>query len=152
MKCKVFKLRVVGEHLAEDEDNLNQFLEAVKVNQVQSTFIGDGQNYWSILVYYDEVTQDTVIDSVNSALNQEMPLTSLQKKLYDILIKWRDTQAEYENLPSYVVCYNQWIREMVTMPVTTLEDLAKIKGFGERRVKKYGDQILKIMEIYQKMG
>ncbi|NLK97379.1 MAG: hypothetical protein GX272_04760 [Epulopiscium sp.] len=152
MKCKVFKLRAVGEHLAEDEDNLNQFLEAVKVNQVQSTFIGDGQNYWSILVYYDEVTQDTVIDSVNSALNQEMPLTSLQKKLYDILIKWRDTQAEYENLPSYVVCYNQWIREMVTMPVTTLEDLAKIKGFGERRVKKYGDQILKIMEIYQKMG
>ena len=94
MKCKVFKLRAVGEHLAEDEDNLNQFLEAVKVNQVQSTFIGDGQNYWSILVYYDEVTQDTVIDSVNSALNQEMPLTSLQKKLYDILIKWRDTQAE----------------------------------------------------------
>ena len=55
-------------------------------------------------------------------------------------------------LALYVVCYNQWIREMVTMPVTTLEDLAKIKGFGERRVKKYGDQILKIMEIYQKMG
>ena len=62
----------------------------------------------------------------------------------------RDTQAEYENLPSYVVCYNQWIREMVTLPVKTLEDLEKIKGFGERRIKKYGDQILKIMEIYRK--
>ena len=43
------------------------------MNQVQSTFIGDGQNYWSILVYYDEVTQDTVIDSVN-LLKSEMPL------------------------------------------------------------------------------
>jgi superfamily II DNA helicase RecQ len=152
MKCKVFRLRVVGEHQEEDEDNLNQFLESVKVNQVQSTFIGDGQNYWSILVYFDEGSQESMKDSVNSALNQEIPLNSMQKKLHDILIKWRDTQAEYENLPSYVVCYNQWIREMVTLPVKTLEDLEKIKGFGERRIKKYGDQILKIMEIYQKMG
>ncbi|NLM12488.1 MAG: hypothetical protein GX209_01920 [Epulopiscium sp.] len=152
MKCKVFRLRVVGEHQGEDEDHLNQFLEEVKVHQVQSTFIGDGQNYWSILVYYDEILQEPVKDSVNSALNQEIPLNSAQKKLYDILIKWRDTQAEYENLPAYVVCYNQWIREMVTMPVTTLDDLRKIKGFGERRIKKYGDQILKIMEVYQKIG
>ena len=87
MKCKVFRLRVVGEHQEEDEDNLNQFLESVKVNQVQSTFIGDGQNYWSILVYFDEGSQESMKDSVNSALNQEIPLNSMQKKLHDILIK-----------------------------------------------------------------
>ncbi|NLK21914.1 MAG: hypothetical protein GX308_07510 [Epulopiscium sp.] len=150
MKCKIFRLRVVGEFQEEDEDNLNQFLESVRVNQIQSSFIGDGQNYWSILVYYDEV--EPIKDPVNSTLTQDITLTSAQKKLYDILIKWRDTQAEYENLPSYVVSYNQWIKEMVMLPVKTLQDLDKIKGFGERRVKKYGDQILKIMEVYQKIG
>ncbi|HHW66308.1 MAG: hypothetical protein PWP07_892 [Epulopiscium sp.] len=152
MKCKVFRLRVDGEYQAEDEEHLNQFLEAVKVHQVHSAFVGAELNYWSVLIYYDEIVQEPVKDSINSALTSEIPLNSMQKKLFDILIKWRDTQAEYENLPAYVVCYNQWIREIVTMPVKTLEDFKKIKGFGERRIKKYGEQILKIMEVYQKIS
>jgi superfamily II DNA helicase RecQ len=143
MKCKTFQLRVSKEYLDNDEDTLNQFLESVKVTQIQSAFVSEGGGYWSVLAYYEE---DNKPDPYIQA--EEVTMNSSKQKLYDILAKWRDNQAEYEHLPPYIVCYNQWLREIIDGPVRNMEDFNKIKGFGERRIKKYGEQIIRIIEVF----
>jgi DNA uptake protein ComE-like DNA-binding protein len=35
--------------------------------------------------------------------------------------------------------------QMATMSIKTPEDLLQVKGLGEKRVQKYGDEILRIL-------
>ena len=35
--------------------------------------------------------------------------------------------------------------QMATLPIETHEDLLQVRGLGEKRVQKYGDEILRIL-------
>jgi hypothetical protein len=50
-----------------------------------------------------------------------------------------------EGLKPYMIAHNAWLKAMVKLPVQTLDDFLGIKGFGEKRVRKYGDEILHIL-------
>jgi DNA uptake protein ComE-like DNA-binding protein len=39
--------------------------------------------------------------------------------------------------------------QMATMSIKTNEDLLQVKGLGEKRVQKYGDEILRILNVVQ---
>ncbi|MDQ3711159.1 MAG: HRDC domain-containing protein [Acidobacteriota bacterium] len=39
--------------------------------------------------------------------------------------------------------------QMATMSIKTNEDLLQVKGLGEKRVQKYGDEILRILNVIQ---
>lgn len=62
--------------------------------------------------------------------------------------EWRKGKADEKGFPVYVVCNNAQLREMAMSKPSTKEELKTIKGFGQKKVQDYGDEILRIMRSF----
>lgn len=139
MKCKVYNIRLSDE-FANDEANLNKFLDGIAVKRIFTSFTGMS---WFTLIFYEEVPY-----KVNSKSSEEIVLSPEEQELYDILRNWRNEQAKAGDLQPYIIANNLSLKHMVKKQVKTKEDLLQIKGFGAKRTEKYGDGILKVIESY----
>lgn len=76
---------------------------------------------------------------------QETPKDLELDDLYQKLKTWRKAQAEEEKLPAFCIFSNQVLESIVKKRPQIKEELLNIKGFGEKKFKKYGKQILEII-------
>lgn len=65
--------------------------------------------------------------------------------LFNTLRDWRGERARVEGIPSYVVCNNRQLADVVNKRPVSLTDLGHIDGFGDAKLKKYGAEILAIL-------
>ena len=49
---------------------------------------------------------------------------------------------------AFRICHNSHLMAIVDAKPETLEELAKVKGFGEVRTEKYGEDILAILNAF----
>lgn len=68
--------------------------------------------------------------------------------LYEQLSALRESIAEDEGKPHYMVFAQKSLYEMCEMFPRTEKDLLKINGFGKVKVRKYGDEILDVIKTY----
>jgi superfamily II DNA helicase RecQ len=149
MQIKTFKIRL-DDQLLLDEQTLNQFTETVRVKKTFTEFVPDQPNYWSILICYEEKIindQDSIMGAAPDKISfpSETPLSNEEGVVYNALKQWRNDLATKTRLQTYMICHNS---ELVTIAKTkpkTLEDLARIKGFSTRKVMKYGDDVLALL-------
>jgi len=176
MKCKVFKIHLQNDF---DETKLNNFLENVTLNQVFSSIINAETPFWSILVLYEDkvdlsagkplrletIEQSRNVDepisestkpiaprkeiSVANLAPEPIKLNPEQEKSYSALRTWRNERASQDGVPPYLIAHNDSLMQMATMAIKTHEDLLEVKGLGEKRVQKYGDEILRILNVIQ---
>lgn len=149
MKFKVFNIRLTDGFREQDEATLNQFLETVVVKRVFASVVHAGVSLWSVLLYYDEAN-DSHVEAIaegveEEAGEQDLTLSPAEEHTYNRLKHWRNERAMQEGLAPYMIAHNAWLKAMVKLPAQTLDDLRQIKGFGEKRVRKYGDEILHIL-------
>ncbi len=78
-------------------------------------------------------------------VHEEPQLDRREEEIYQALDAWRNQKANEENLASYIIAKNSWLKEIIKLHPKTIKDLNAIKGFGERRVNKYGKEILNIL-------
>ena len=76
---------------------------------------------------------------------QETPKDLELDDLYQKLKTWRKAQAEEEKLPAFCIFSNQVLESIVKKRPQIKEELLNIKGFGEKKFEKYGNQILEII-------
>ena len=70
-------------------------------------------------------------------------------KTYNRLVKWRDEQAKKEDIADdkrYFVLPNSTLKNISDANPQTLSELSKVKGIGEKKLKRYGAQILDLMQ------
>jgi superfamily II DNA helicase RecQ len=65
--------------------------------------------------------------------------------LFNTLRDWRGEQARANGIPSYVICNNRQLVDVVNKRPATLTDLGHIDGFGDAKLKKYGSEMLAIV-------
>lgn len=70
--------------------------------------------------------------------------------LHQQLRKTREIICARKNLPIYIVAGSNTIDEMALYLPQTLAELRKISGFGDARVKQYGQQFLDVIIAYCK--
>ncbi|MCS3870107.1 superfamily II DNA helicase RecQ [Chryseobacterium ginsenosidimutans] len=153
MKVKVFKIRLPEEFLHEDQKTLDAFLESNEIIKVETAFVND-ENYWSVVLYFDElkidelkIVKNSVKDSKNvkySAENDE--LSSDEEKILEALKYWRSEKAREQNLPSYFIATNKELVSVAKYKPAKKEELLDIKGFGKHKIENYGEEILEILE------
>jgi nucleoside-triphosphatase THEP1 len=61
---------------------------------------------------------------------------------------WRHEKAEEEDLPIYMVLPQKTMYDLVEQLPVTLKELKDVKGFGKKKVQKYGDEIIGIIRNY----
>ncbi len=72
-------------------------------------------------------------------------LTAEQENSYNALRSWRNERASRDGVPPYLIAHNDSLMQMAAMTIKSPEDLLQVKGLGEKRVEKYGDEILRIL-------
>jgi translin len=90
---------------------------------------------------------DTDLDYEDTLDNQgeEPELDGKEQEIYKALDEWRSHKANEENLAPYIIAHNSILKQIVKLHPTTPKELSEIIGFGERRVNKYGKEIIGII-------
>lgn len=73
----------------------------------------------------------------------------LDMNILSILKQWRNEQARREGVEIFRIVPNRTLEEIALVLPQTSEALLDIHGIGERKVKKYGKEILGIVTSYQ---
>lgn len=142
-----FEIRLVDKQLAEDQNQLNSFLESVDFVKSDCHFVDSEKSHWSVLVHYNEKV--TVSKAENTAEERnEVVLQKLnlkQQTVYEALKTWRINKAQDLKVPTYTICHNSELLNAIVKQAKTHIDLRSIKGFGELKIEKYGNDILSIL-------
>lgn len=87
----------------------------------------------------------------NKQKSQEQPSYSkniTHPVLYQELKKWRDNLADENNLPVYMVLPQKSIAELVQKLPVNMQALKGIKGIGQAKINKFGEEIITIIKSY----
>ncbi len=76
------------------------------------------------------------------------PKNAPHPELYMALKSWRDDVAAENNVENYLVLPTRALLELVELLPATPAALKKVKGIGEAKSKRYGTQILDIIQEY----
>ncbi len=68
-----------------------------------------------------------------------------RSKLYDELKDYRYIKSKELNIPAYHIFSNKTLMELVEAMPTSFEDLESITGFGPYKIRRYGNDIIRII-------
>jgi superfamily II DNA helicase RecQ len=72
-------------------------------------------------------------------------LTEDDWPLFKTLRAWRSERCKQEGVPPYVICNNRQLADLARKRPATLAALGEIDGFGEAKLKKYGQDLLTLV-------
>lgn len=175
MKCRIFKIHLENDS---DETNLNGFLENITLHQIFSSIVNAETPFWSVIIFYEDSNaspstsrrletnehfgnQNTFTPEAikptaprkeiapTDFAPEPVKLTAEQENAYNALRSWRNERAGQDGVPPYLIAHNDSLMQMALMSPKSHEELLQIKGLGEKRVLKYGDEILKILSTIE---
>lgn len=145
MKTKIFKIRIQDEFLRNDQKNLDKFLAQFQILKTETAFVPE-ENYWSVLLFYDQNLPIVKEGKPQKYSAQDDVLNADEIKLLDALKLWRSEKAKDQKLPTYFIATNQELISLVKYKPLQKEELMDIKGFGKHKIENYGEEILEILE------
>ena len=69
----------------------------------------------------------------------------INKELFERLKVWRRIKANKENVKPYIIFSDSSLMEIVNILPKNLEELKEIRGVGEKKLQKYGEEIIDII-------
>lgn len=145
MKIKSFKLHLDEPYNIDDENVINDFISNVKVTKSISQYIQKDSPYWSLVFFYEEKSGDTA-DKV--LFSKDTPLNEEQQKIYNALSDWRNEIAKSLKVPQYFICHNSELITFSIIQPRDMSDFNKIKGWNGKKLEKYGEEIISIINSF----
>ena len=149
MKVKQFFIRLNKEDRLQDEEIMNIFMSNIEIQQVIPQIVSTEKiSYWSVLLFYEEISsKDLRIHSKNETLyNFKLNnLTTEEKNRFDALRIWRSETARLKHYPNFIISSNLVLIDIAIQNPHSIETLSNIKGFGENKVRNYGEEILLVL-------
>jgi superfamily II DNA helicase RecQ len=139
MNIKVFNIRLHKEYFDTDQVKMNDFLDGVEVKLTSANFVTTGStDYWSAVVFYMPKTTAASKEDVEA-------LTENETKIFNTLRTWRNDLAQKLDWTAFRICHNSHLIAIAKANPQTIDELKKIKSFGELRTEKYGDDIIAVL-------
>lgn len=124
------------------EQELNAFLRSHRILTLCRQFVADGQaSAWAIAVEYLAGAVPSP-QTGKSKVDYREVLDPETFAVFATLRACRQELAQKDAVPAYAILTNEQMAQMARLRVSSAEDLARIEGFGEARVRKYGKQLL----------
>jgi translin len=90
----------------------------------------------------DTEPAQTIVDASQA---DEPKLNEIEQTIYNALVEWRTRKSIEEHVAPYIIAHNSVLKEIVKLRPTTAKELTVVKSLGERRVNKYGKEIIAII-------
>lgn len=71
----------------------------------------------------------------------------INKELFETLKKWRRKKALEENIKPYIIFSDSTLIEISNKRPKNLEELLEVRGIGEKKINKYGEEILNNLKL-----
>lgn len=132
-----------------DESELEAFCESNEIlSVVEHFFEYAGTVRWALLLSY----MDGKDSRQRSGFRRTGPTTPNlppeQRSLYEVLRTWRAARAQDERIPAFQVFSNAELAEICRRQPTGLTQLAEIRGIGEAKKKRYGEDVVAMVGEY----
>ena len=125
------------------DEELNSFcLNKRILDRKVEFFSRNGEAWWTLFLEYDPLLAGD--EKTTSRLNEPDQL------LYQRLKEWRKMEAEKNGMPVFIVATNRELLELVRLKPTTLEGIKQIRGFGRKKLERYGKPVLKVISEFLK--
>lgn len=85
--------------------------------------------------------KEKVVCRLSSAIEEKV----MNKELFEALRLWRKDRAFKERTKPYIICSDSTLIELSNLVPKTKDELFNIRGMGEKKVLRYGDDILDIL-------
>ncbi len=129
-----------------DDSVLRDFLSNKRAKRIiPFFFINHGKPYWSFFVEYD-----TVFIPGENAVPEGRKLDEAQRLLFERLRNWRSERARVEGVPVFIIATNRQLLEITQKKPETIQGLGMIRGFGKKKLERYGREILHIIHAFYK--
>ena len=93
-------------------------------------------------------SQPTVREAAK-APSSSRPATEPDAELREYLREWRRSTAKEQGMPAYVVLHDTTLEEVCGIRPSSIAELRKITGIGERKAELYGQEILAVLQRYR---
>ena len=103
-------------------------------------------------ICYDILYKDYLEDNDNNSnddvnnKNKDNKISNVDKMLEKALKKYRYYLARKENVSVYTIFSDKTIKDLVKNKPFNIETLENIKGFGKKKIIKYGKKVLEIIK------
>jgi translin len=72
-------------------------------------------------------------------------LNPIEQEIYKALAEWRTRKSIEDHVAPYIIAHNSVLKEIVKLRPGTVKELSAVKALGERRINKYGKEIIAIV-------
>lgn len=97
-------------------------------------------------IHIENVVQN-VCENRPKAFSAEQDIESTE--IFKALKAYRLTKSRDENIKPYYIYNDKQLKDLILRMPCNKEELMNISGFGEAKVKKYGDEIIEIISKYK---
>lgn len=148
MKLKIFTFRFSTVADGFDDAPLRDFiLDKEVVDFTEHFFEHERTPYLTVVLAY----RDLAPDEKRSTRRREAPekeLSAEERSVFDALRNWRAGRARADGIPPYMIANNRQFTRIVMLRACSKADLAKVNGVGERKIARYGDDILAVLAAH----
>ena len=87
-------------------------------------------------------------EKVICKLNEEIEEKIINKDIFNKLKLWRKVKANSLGIKPYIIFSDSTLIEISNKLPITEEELLDIRGFGEKKLENYGEEIINIINLY----
>ncbi|MEO5327038.1 MAG: HRDC domain-containing protein [Magnetococcus sp. THC-1_WYH] len=149
MNVKIFTLKFNALTGGFDDSEVRAFVSDKEVHSIRDhAFVHQGFPHLALVVTYHPAHGSESLAPIGKNHANERDeswrksLNAADIPMFNTLREWRAKKAREEGVPPYFVCTNKQLAEIVRLKPENMAALAKVDGFGEGRLKKYGQEIL----------
>jgi ATP-dependent DNA helicase RecQ len=147
---RVFTLRFNPATERFDDSAVEGFLAGKEALSIHDHFFTqNGVPYLTLVIRYRTAALPAPADTARAAPQRDESWRDLLEEadwpLFNTLRAWRSERAKQEGIPPYVICHNRQLAQALKARPATLSELGEIEGFGEGKLKQYGQDLLTLI-------
>jgi superfamily II DNA helicase RecQ len=144
MQIRIFSIPITdnGEMQAE----MNRFLSASKVLEIEQRFYQNEKGVgWSFCVrFLISNTSSFQQQSTKQKVDYKELLNENEFAIFSKLRECRKIIAANDAVPAYAVFTDEELAGIARLPVLEVSKLISVKGIGDKKVEKYGNQLIEL--------
>lgn len=145
MQIKLFNVPLTDDGTAQAE--LNKFLAGHKVLEVEQRFFQNEKGgCWSFCVRFIQNGLVNEPTTFKGKVDYKTVLTESEFVVFSSLREIRKLLATNDAVPAYAVFTDEELSNITKLPTISIANMLTIKGIGEKKVEKYGKQMLEMYE------
>lgn len=151
MQIKLFTIPLTDDGTAQAE--LNRFLAGHKVLEVEQRFFQNEKGgCWSFCVRYIQNGIVTESPALKGKIDYKTVLNAAHFAVFSALRDIRKVLAAEDAVPAYAVFTDEELANIAKLSQISVADMLTVKGVGNKKVAKYGKQMVEMYQAKKPIG